>query len=108
MAPLLFLSRHAPTPSQRELAAAIGFDDLRQVDVQFDEEPGGVVASLGVPPHGSVAVVAPLFVGLTLLRAGYTVIEFVNSPVARQREEFSCVGAYTHTLIHSTFTKMES
>ena len=45
-----------------------------------------------------ISVVAPLHYGLILLRAGYTLIDFINIPSARQNGVFICKGMNIHTL----------
>lgn len=104
MTPLWFLSRHAPTETQCDLAKTLGYDDIRQADVAFDGDLLAAVRRLGLVPGDTLALVAPLYVGLTLLRAGYRIVEFVNDVAARQQGDFNCVGAYTHSLTESQFT----
>lgn len=108
MKPLYFLARHPPTDRQRVLARRIGFDDLRQEHVTFDEDPVACVQRLGLHPGDTLALVAPLFVGLTLLRRGYRLVEFINDPTARDRGDFACVGVYTHSLSDSQFVAAEA
>jgi hypothetical protein len=45
-----------------------------------------------------ISVVAPLYYGLILLRSGYTLIDFINIPSARQKGIFLCKGMNIHTL----------
>ena len=103
MSALCFVSRHAPTPDQARLAERMGFSEVRQVDRTLTQNAADEVSHLGVEPGSPIAVVAPLYVGLALVRAGYQVLEFVNDPEARRSGDFVCVGAYLHTLTESRF-----
>jgi hypothetical protein len=107
MRPLLFISRHAPTATQRELAARLGFDELRLHDVSLTAAAADEMRTLGLGPGQAVALVAPLYVSLALLRAGFRVVEFVNDPAAREAGAFDCRGVYVHTLQRSTFLPAE-
>jgi len=103
MKSLLFISRHAPTQAQRDLAARLGFDRLQASDETLTADAPNEVRALGIVAGEHVAVVAPLYVGLALIRSGYRVVEFVNDPAARAAGVFHCLGVYVHALQESTF-----
>ena len=63
---------------------------------------------LGLEPGDALALVAPLYVALDLLRCGYRVVEFVNDAVARRNGEFLCIGAYVHALDSSRYHPRQS
>ncbi len=104
MTSLPFLSRHPPTSEERSVARRLGFDDVVQHDVTLSMNAPAELASWGLSPDCDIAIVAPLYVGLALLRAGYRLVEFVNAPDARQSGRFHCTGAYRHTLSDSVHT----
>lgn len=100
---LLFITRHKPTNGQIAVARELGYEGITTMEVQFGDNPVGQLMGLGILPGTAIAVVAPLYVSLSLLRAGYTLIEFVNEPSARQKGVFVCKGAWVHTINESRF-----
>jgi hypothetical protein len=101
--PLFFVTRHPPTDDQRRLAAREGYEDLIGRDLDFGNDPAADLRQAGIVPPGPVALVAPLWVGLALLRAGFTVIEFVNDTAARTAGSFVCRGLWVHDRDGSRF-----
>lgn len=107
-----FISRHIPTVAQQATVAE-RYGELVCTDpIVF--EPGRVaddvyhaIERLLNPerecPNADVEpLVAGVFPGwalLELLRDGWTVVEFVNEPSARQRGVFVCRGAFVHELV---------
>jgi hypothetical protein len=100
---LPFVSRHDGTPEQDALARALGYSGLRRLALTFGPDPRRDLEAAGLRPGAALAIVAPPWVALALLRVGYTLVEFVNAPEARDEGEFSCVGAYEHRLLDSRF-----
>lgn len=110
-----FISRHLPTAAQAATVAE-RFGELVCPDpivfeagrVSYD-----VGAAIGTPGYNPsydddctgrlVAGVFPGWALLELLRAGWTVVEFVNEPSARSRGVFVCRGAFVHTIDTSEF-----
>ena len=103
-----FISRHIPGPAQAATCvAALGEDlhhdpEMGSVVFDRDQDPAAALRQAGVDST-TVAIVAPTWVNLELLRKGYTLLEFVNRPSARQRGVFVCEGAYVHSLSESRF-----
>lgn len=95
---LRMFSRHQPTPDQLALAPALGYSGILQIDHVFGRGPVSEMAALGILPPAEIAVVAPGRVVLALVKAGFSVIEFENSPSARREGTFACTGAYRLTL----------
>ena len=95
---LPFVTRHEPAPVQEALARRMGYAGLKPVNVIFGLDPLSDLSGAGLVPPGEVAVVAPGRVILTMLRAGFSVIEFENCPEARDQGDFSCTGAWRLTL----------
>ena len=103
-----FISRHTPGPAQNATCKVAFGEELRhdpeKGDVTFsrDENPAETLRRAGIDSR-RVAIVAPTWVTLALLRQGYTLLEFVNVPSARTRGVFLCEGAFLHTLEKSRF-----
>lgn len=102
---LLFISRHDPTDAQVKLAEILGYDNLKRVDLVFNNDPIGQLLELGINRVNSshLAIVAPLNISLILLRAKYSLIEFQNCPSARGKGIFLCKGAWVHQMNKSVF-----
>ena len=102
-----FISRHEPSQAQLEtVRVALGEDlvhDPDQGGVIFDRETNPAEALAPLVKGKRVALVAPGWVVLSLLRQGWTVIEFVNQPSAREWGRFLLEGMYIHTLEESKF-----
>ena len=101
-----FISRHSASPAQRDTCRAAFDEDLSAASkaVVFNEgqDPALSLREAGVASR-KVAIVAPNWVALSLLRQGYTLLEFVNQPSARARGTFLCKGAFVHTLGESSW-----
>lgn len=103
-----FISRHIPGPAQAAtVQAAVGLElvhDPEKGNVQFhrDVDPAESLRAAGIESK-LVAIVAPTWVQLALLRQGYILLEFVNMPSARERGVFLCHGAFVHSLAESRF-----
>jgi hypothetical protein len=100
---LTFITKHKPTNGQVATARQMGFAGINVKTIEFGGNPVEQLVAVGIYPGSTIAVVAPLFVSLMLLRAGYTIVDFVNEPSARQRGVFVCRGAWVHTLQESAF-----
>jgi len=100
---LVFLSRHRPNNGQVAMLGVLGYEDFELKDLLFGDNPVGQVKGLGLEPGSEFAVVAPTYVMLQFLRAGYRLIEFINEPSSRQKGVFICKGAWRHTLAESQF-----
>lgn len=104
---LFWLSRHPLTNGQKAVINRFFGDvEVEQQNVIFNDQIVDQLNNLINPQKRGemiVALVAPLKYGLTLLRAGYTIIEFENAPSARQKGVFICKGMNIHTLHESRF-----
>lgn len=100
---LLFITRHKPTNGQLATAREIGFSSIVTKSIEFGDNPVEQLKEAGVYPGNIVAVVAPLYVSLILLRAGYILVDFVNETSARQKGVFVCKGAWVHSIDSSRF-----
>jgi hypothetical protein len=96
-----WVSRHDLTNGQKSLLPLLGFNSVEKINVVFENDPVGELNNIGISPPTRIGVVAPLSVGLVLLRAGYEIIEFRNFPSARNKGVFLCEGAFIHTLDQS-------
>ena len=121
MEKMIWVSRHDLTNGQVSCLPALGYKGWERKSISFGENPERDMCEALCPDAGvdsckdcqfsqqrdggccEAGIVAPLHVGLDLLRAGWTLIEFVNVPSARTRGVFVCQGAYRHTLAKSTF-----
>lgn len=81
---LKFLSRHAPNDGQIALAKAMGYDGIAQEPIIFRKDPVEDLVAGGITEK-EIAIVAPGYISNLLLNAGYTLIEFVNSPIKREK-----------------------
>ena len=96
--PLYFLSRHSPTDSQQAFARSLGYSGLRQINLHFGKDPVKDLEAFGIYPPAEISAVGPGHVTVALLRAGFVLIEFENSPQARRNNQYECSGAYRLTL----------
>jgi len=94
---LIFLSRHAPNDGQIALAKVMGYDGIEQEPIVFRKDPVKDLEAAEIKEK-TIALVAPSYITNQLLNAGYTLIEFVNSPVKRGKMVFCCEGAYKYYL----------
>ena len=90
---LKFISRHAPNDGQIALVKKLGYDGIEQESIVFRKDPVKDLEAAEIKEK-TIALVAPSYITNQLLNAGYTLIEFVNSPVKRERIVFCCEGAY--------------
>jgi len=100
-----FVTRHSVKPAQQETAKLEGFSlvqDSREVIFVEETDPAQKLQESGIADK-TLAIVAPTWVTLELLRQGYTLLEFVNYKSARARNVFLCKGMYVHTLKQSNF-----
>jgi hypothetical protein len=95
---LVFVSRHAPNDGQVALAQKMGYTGIKQISVVFNEDPVKDLHEAGITQK-TIGIVAPSYITNHLLNEGYTLIEFVNSPVKREKMVFCCEGAYKYKLI---------
>lgn len=100
---LMWVSRHPLTNGQKALLPLLGYEGEERIEVVFGDNPIDDLRAERLSPGREVGLVAPTFVSLALLRAGYALIEFVNQPSSRQRGVFICKGAWRHTLAESQF-----
>lgn len=102
MSKIFWFSRHQLTNGQ--LATLKEYFEsvvIEQHNIVFDDDVVNQIKE--VTDQKTIALVAPLSYGLILLRAGYTIIEFVNIPSARQKGVFLCKGMNIHTLQTTEF-----
>lgn len=101
---LTFISRHDPNDGQQATAQKMGFKGLLKKEVVFSENPIQDLKDARITEK-AIAVVAPAHVVVKLLNSGYTIIEFVNSPVKREKMVFCCEGAYKMSLASKKITQ---
>ena len=124
MSVFIWASRHALTSAQKACFRLIGYEDLviLQCPITFGHDPVSQIRE--IEPVGTsewpwsvfrssegecdcerplIGVVGPAAVVLELLRAGYAVAEFRNTPSARTKGVFLCEGMYVHTLSASVW-----
>lgn len=107
MSKIFWFSRHELTNGQivtlKEHLERYNFGTvvIEQRNLIFDDDIVNQVKEF--TDQKIIALVAPLSYGLILLRAGYTIIEFVNIPSARQKGVFLCKGMNIHTLQTTEF-----
>lgn len=99
---LFFISRHDPNDGEVALAKTLGYDSIKQIPITFSEDPVSDLQNNGIEDK-KIAIVAPSYITNLLLNTGYELIEFVNSPIKREKMVFCCEGAYIYKL--SDFTK---
>lgn len=95
---LPWISRHPITNGQRALLNKLGYDGEERTEVLFGSHPVEDLEKAGLLPPQVIGVVAPAYVILQLVQVGFTVLEFVNAPSARQRGVFLCKGAWKYSL----------
>lgn len=96
-----WFSRHPLTDGQITTLQEAGYSEFEQHNLLFNDF---IIEQIQqVTTEKVIALVAPLQYGLILLRAGYTILEFVNIPSARQKGIFICKGMNIHTLQKSNF-----
>jgi len=98
---LIFISRHLPNNGQVALAKAMGYDEIEQKNLVFSSDPIKDLEENKINEK-TLAIVAPSHITNVLLNEGYTLIEFVNSPVKREKMVFCCKGAYVFKLPECT------
>lgn len=89
---ITFISRHELTPAQEATLQAMGYTEWERREILF-EHPVQQMRQMGLREGEDVAIVAPLWVGVELLNAGYEIVEFRNQPSARAKGVFLCLGA---------------
>lgn len=94
---LVFISRHEPNDGQVALAKKLGYSGIKQIPITFGDDPEANLLSAGIEEK-KISIVAPSHVTNILLNKGYTLIEFINSPVKREKMMFCCEGAYEFKL----------
>jgi hypothetical protein len=90
---LIFVSRHEPNNGQVAIANRLGYEGIKKVSVVFGTDPIADLKAAGVSEK-EIAIVAPSHITNLLLNAGYSLIEFVNSPEKREKMVFVCKCAY--------------
>jgi len=100
---LPFISRHAPTVGQDRLVQRLGYAGLQWHPLVFSSNPVADLDGAGLSNMGCVALVGPVYVALALLRAGFTIMEFVNAAEAREASAFRCTGVWCHTIHQSEY-----
>jgi len=104
---LRFISRHEPNNGQQAIARELGYMKLRKTEVVFTDDPVNDLISNGIAEK-TMAIVAPSHITNKLLNEGYTLVEFVNSPVKREKMVFCCEGAYVYRLPEITEELMKA
>lgn len=99
MKKIKFITRHSATDAQKALLKEMGYELEETVNITFSvsEEFEIELLNRGVTSK-TIALVAPTFVHMKLLNAGYTIIEFVNEPSKRAKGVFVCKGAFKSNL----------
>jgi len=101
MSKIYWFSRHPLTNGQVATLQTAGYNEHEQHNLMFNDQ---IIEQIQqITDNKIIALVAPLSYGLILLRAGYTIIEFVNIPSARQKGVFLCKGMNIHTLDKTRF-----
>lgn len=90
---LKFISRHAPNNGQIALAHKMGYDGIEKININFSQDPAKDLGDAEIAEK-TISIVAPSHITNILLNKGYTLIEFVNSPIKREKMVFCCEGAY--------------
>lgn len=100
---LPFISRHPPTKAQKALVREMGYEEIKQINITFSNEPLNDLREAGITST-IIAIVAPNYVFSKLLNKMYTLIEFVNESSRRMKGVFVCKGAYIyHLKVYSPF-----
>ena len=95
---LYFISRHEPNNGQIAVTKELGFDEIEQRDIILHEYiPDKELEREGIFEK-TIAIVAPINIKLILLNKGYTLIEFLNSSIKRDKNTFYCKGALKYNL----------
>lgn len=100
---IFWFSRHPLTPAQLATLQVAGYDQIEQHNLSFQDYPEKQIAE--ITDQKVVALVAPLWVNLRLLRSDYKIIEFVNVPSARKKGVFLCQGAFVHELNYTQWVQ---
>lgn len=98
---IVWFSRHPLTNGQEKTLEVAGYICKEQHNIVFGNDIISQIQT--ITNQKTIALVAPLSYGLQLLRANYTIIEFVNIPSARQKGVFLCKGLNIHTLDSTEF-----
>jgi hypothetical protein len=105
MTKLKWVSRHPLTDGQKALLPLLGYEGYEMVEMLFGDNPVEQISEVMGEFHSQeIGIVAPTYITLALLRAGYRLIEFVNEPSSRQKGVFVCKGVWRHSLAESKFT----
>lgn len=99
---LVFISRHKANDGQVALAKQLGYNGIEQIDITFSEDPIKDIENAKITEK-TISIVAPSYITNQLLNAGYEIIEFVNSPVKREKMIFCCEGAYIYYLTLNSY-----
>jgi len=94
---LYFISRHKPNDGEIALAKKLGYDEIKQVNITFISNPQKELMKAKIFDK-KIAIVAPTYISNILLNKGYTIIEFVNSTIKREKMMFVCKGAFIYKL----------
>jgi len=101
------VSRHTPNDGEIAIAKLLGYEGLIQKNVNFSTTPIRDLFNAGIV-WKKIAIVAPTYITNILLNRNFELIEFVNSPMKREKGKFACNGAYIYKLKHmrtSSFIK---
>jgi len=98
-----WFSRHALTKGQARLLKAefgINREDIIHANITFpyNKNAADKLVEVGATINDLVCIVAPTYVMVDLLNAGYLLLEFVNEPSSRQRGKFLCRGAFEYVM----------
>jgi len=99
---LLFISRHEPNNGQVALAKKMGYSGIKKIDLAFSNDPVKDLEKAKITQK-TISIVAPSYITNELLNKGYTLIEFINSPVKREKMVFCCEGAHKYKLKDFTY-----
>lgn len=71
----------------------------------YNKNAVDVLAKVGATTSDVVCIVAPTYVMVDLLNAGYRLVEFVNEPSSRQKGKFLCRGLFIYAIIGEEISK---
>ena len=97
MKKLMFISRHKPNDGQVSLTKQLGYSGIEQINMTFTKDPIKDLEKAGITEK-KFSLVAPSYITNILLNHNYELIEFINSPVKREKMVFCCEGAYIYKL----------
>lgn len=107
---VFWISRHPLTEGQAKLIEqnyGVNREDVIHANILFpyNKNAVDVLAKVGATTSDVVCIVAPTYVMVDLLNAGYRLVEFVNEPSSRQKGKFLCRGLFIYAIIGEEISK---